>query len=196
MMTRPRIHIGRLDKRGRPVGAAVDPVPDIAAVSSEGDRRPAKVVAMGRIVIAAAVLLVAGVIAAVLSRRRPNPPSQGRVPVPRQLDRADFARPEAPWLVAVFTSETCDSCARATEKARLLESGEVAYDEIPWQSRKEIHERYRVEDVPLIVVADAEGVVQRSFVGAPSFADLSAAVAEAREPGSTPDPDLGLLHEE
>jgi len=151
---------------------------------------------MERVVIAAALMLVAAGIAAVLSRRRPNPPTQGRVSVPRQLDRADFTRPDAPWLVAVFTSETCDSCGRATEKARLLESGDVAYDELPWQRRKDLHQRYGVEDVPLIVVADAEGVVQRSFVGAPTFADLSAAVAEAREPGCTPDPNVGLLHDE
>jgi hypothetical protein len=149
-----------------------------------------------RVAIAAALVVVAAVAAAVLSRRRPDPPTQDKVAIPRQLDRADFARPDAPWLVAVFTSETCDSCARATAKARLLESAQVAYDELSWQSRRDAHDRYGITDVPLIVVVDAEGVVQRSFVGTPSFTHLAAAIAEAREPGSTPEPELGLLHGE
>ena len=148
-----------------------------------------------RVLIAAALFLAAVAVAAVLARRRPNPPTQDHVSVPRQLDRDDFARPEAPWLVVVFTSETCASCVRATERARLLESPDVAYEEISWQEGKQMHERYRVQDVPLILLADREGVVQRSFVGAPSFADLTGAVAEAREPGSTANPDLGLPHE-
>lgn len=151
---------------------------------------------MERLVIAAALIAVAAVVAAVLSRRQPDPPTQDKVAVPRQLDRADFVRPDVPWLVAVFTSETCDSCARATAKAKLLESPQVAYDELSWQSRRDVHDRYGITDVPLIVMADAEGVVQRSFVGTPSFAHLAAALAEAREPGSTPEPDFGLLHEE
>jgi hypothetical protein len=97
--------------------------------------------------------------------------------------------------VAVFTSETCDSCARAIAKASVLESPQVAYEEIPWQTRRDLHDRYRVDTVPLIVLADAQGVVQRSFVGTPSFTDLAVAVAEARQPGSTPDPDVGRLHD-
>jgi hypothetical protein len=78
----------------------------------------------------------------------------------------------------------------------LLESPQVAYDELSWQTRRDLHDRYGITDVPLIVLADTDGVVQRSFVGTPSFSDLAAAVAEARDPGSTPEPGVGLLHEE
>ena len=44
--------------------------------------------------------------ARVVRRRRRATP----YPIPRQLDRADFPRPDAPWLVAYFSSTTCDSC--------------------------------------------------------------------------------------
>jgi hypothetical protein len=148
-----------------------------------------------RVVIALVLMAVAAVVAGLLGRRRTDPPTQDRVAVPRLVDRGDFVRPEAPWLLAVFTSETCDSCARATAKARVFESPQVAYEEIPWQARRDLHDRYRVEDVPLIVVADAEGVVQRSFVGTPTFTDLAVAVAEVRQPGSTSSPDVGRLHD-
>jgi hypothetical protein len=45
----------------------------------------------------------------------------------------------------------------------------------------------------MVLVVDAHGVVQRAFVGATSATDLWAAVAEARDPGSTPERDLGTL---
>ena len=91
----------------------------------------------------------------------------------------------------MFTSATCESCARATAKASVLASPSVAYLEVPYQTRKDLHVRYGVEAVPCIVVADSEGVVRASFIGAPTATDLWAAVAEARNPGSTPEPELG-----
>jgi hypothetical protein len=113
--------------------------------------------------------------------------------VPTQLDRADFAEPGKPWLVAVFTSATCDSCAGVVPKVLALASPAVAVDDVPWQSRKDLHDRYAVEVVPLTVVAGSDGVVVASFVGEPSATDLWAAVAEARQPGSSPEPHLGEL---
>jgi protein-disulfide isomerase len=110
--------------------------------------------------------------------------------VPTQLDRADFdgggGPLSRPWLVAVFTSTTCESCERATAKAAVLASDAVAYQEVPFQERKDLHQRYGVEAVPTIVVADEEGVVRASFVGVPTATDLWAAVAEARQPGASP----------
>lgn len=144
-----------------------------------------------------AILLIAAavVVAVVLERRRPEPPTQPRRwAVPTQLDRADFPEPRRPWLVAVFTSATCASCERVVPKAQALASPEVAVTEVPYQSSRDLHERYAVDIVPMLVVADAEGVVRASFVGVPTATDLWAAVAEAREPGSSPEPHLGTPH--
>jgi thioredoxin-like negative regulator of GroEL len=131
------------------------------------------------------------VVALVVERRRPDPPTQAAWAVPTQLDRADFERPEAPWLVALFTSATCDSCAKAVEKAAVLGSAQVVVQNVEIGTKPDLHRRYHVEAVPTIVVADGEGVVRASFVGPPSATDLWAAVAEARQPGSSPEPDLG-----
>jgi cytochrome c553 len=136
---------------------------------------------MERVLIAVALVVVSAAAAFVLNRRRPAPPTQGKVPVPSQLDRQDFAGPDQPWLVVLWTSETCASCHEAAAKASLLAGPEVAYDEIPWQHRKELHDRYGIEDVPLLVLADAEGVVRLSYVGRPDFAELTAAVGAARD---------------
>jgi hypothetical protein len=144
-----------------------------------------------RFLIAGVLVVVAVAIAVVLERRRPEAPTQARWAVPTQLDRDDFDGGDQPWLVAVFTSATCDSCGRATAKAAVLASPSVAYQEIPYQQDKRLHERYHVEAVPCIVVADEDGVVRASFVGVPTATDLWAAVAEARFPGSSPEPGLG-----
>lgn len=152
---------------------------------------------MERLVLALALVVVASVVAAVLRRRRPAPPTQPRWQVPTQLDRADFGGGDRPWLVVVFTSATCDSCARVMAKVAVLESPAVAVQEVSYQDSagggrgRELHERYSIEAVPCIVVADEDGVVRASFIGVPTATDLWAAVAEARQPGSSPEPDLG-----
>jgi hypothetical protein len=135
-----------------------------------------------RVLLAVAGVAVAGAVAWVVQHRRPAPPTQGRWPVPTQLDRADFDRPDAPWFVGVFSSATCESCEKAVAQAMVLESAEVAVQEVEVGARRHLHDRYGVEAVPVTVVADAEGVVRASFVGPPSAADLWAAVAAARDP--------------
>src|SRR5438046_2528766 len=125
-------------------------------------------------------MAAAGGVAYYFQRRRPEPPTQARWAVPSQLDRDDFDGGVRPWLVAVFTPATCDSCAQVLPKARALESPEVSVVEVPWQTRRDIHDRYAVDIVPLLVVADPEGVVRASFIGTPTATDLWAAVAEVR----------------
>jgi hypothetical protein len=49
-----------------------------------------------------------------------------------------------------------------------------------------LHERYHIEAVPTLVIADREGVVRASFMGPMTATDLWAACAEARQPGSSP----------
>jgi hypothetical protein len=138
-----------------------------------------------RALVAALVVALAAVVAVVVERRRrPDAPAQGSSrawPVPTQLDRRDFDRPEAPWLVAIFTSATCESCAQAMTKARPLASEAVAVQEVEVTARADLHDRYSVKAVPTTVVADAEGVVRASFVGPPSASDLWAVVAGVRD---------------
>lgn len=130
---------------------------------------------------------IAGVVALVITRRtRVDAPTQPEsYEVPAMLDRADFARPEAPWLVAVFSSATCLSCQDAWDKAQHLESDEVVVQDIDAVERKDLHDRYAIDAVPMIVVADDEGVTRASFVGVPPAADLWAAMAELRDANST-----------
>lgn len=145
-----------------------------------------------RALVAAVVVLVAAAVAVVVERRRrPDAPTQGRTsgpwPVPVQLDRADFGGGDRPWLVAVFTSATCDSCQDAIGKAAALASGEVAVEEIEVGGRRDLHDRYGIEAVPTTLLADAEGVVRASIVGPVTAADLWSAVADVRAAASAGD---------
>jgi len=134
-----------------------------------------------RLLIAAAIVVVAVAVALIVRRRRPDAPTQPAGRAPTQLDRDDFERPDAPWLVAVFTSATCDSCADVVAKAAVLASDDVAVTDIEWQTRRDVHDRYRIDSVPLLVIADRDGVVRGSFAGPVTATDLWAAVAAARE---------------
>ena len=142
---------------------------------------------MPRELLVVALAAVAGAVAFVIQRRS-SPPAPTRTgwTVPDQLDRADFARPEAEWLVALFSSESCLACQGTWEKVELVESEAVAVQDVRFPAQRTLHDRYGIEAVPLVLVADAEGVVRSSFVGPPSAADLWASLAELRAPGSVP----------
>ena len=142
---------------------------------------------MERVIVAVVIVIVVGIVAAVARRRRvPDAPTQRRFRAPEQLDRNDFPRPDAPWLVVVFSSASCDVCAQVVAKAQVLECADVAVAEIEFGADRTLHERYSIDAVPTAVIADSQGVAVASFVGPMTATDLWAAVAEAREPGSTP----------
>lgn len=143
---------------------------------------------MTRLLIAVVIVAVAAVVAEVVRRRRvPDAPTQQRFNVPEQLDRSDFVRPDAPWLVVTFSSDTCDKCAEVVAKAAVLETAEVAVANIDFLAQRDLHERYQIDAVPTLVIVDSAGVTRKRFLGPMTATDLWAAVAEVREPGSTPD---------
>jgi alkyl hydroperoxide reductase subunit AhpF len=132
-------------------------------------------------VVAGAIAAVAVVVAALLNRRRrADAPTQPRYEHPRQLDRGDFGS-DRPWLLAVFSSATCHTCADVVRKAEVLASSEVGVVQVEYGAQRELHERYDIQAVPMVVLADAEGVVHVGIVGPISATDLWADVARARE---------------
>jgi hypothetical protein len=135
-----------------------------------------------RIVLAATLVVVALVVAWLLERRRrPEKPAGGRALVPQQVDRADFARPDAPWLVVVWTSRACDSCRGLIDKVMPLASDDVAVVEVEFQTARELHRRYGIEAAPVTIVVDDRGVTRASFAGAFAATDLWGTVAGLRE---------------
>ena len=140
------------------------------------------------VVVVVLVLVVAAGLAAWLLARRTSPePERGpRWSVPTLVNRSSFDRPDAPWLVVVFSSSTCLACQGVWEKVTALESDQVAVERVDAIEHKDVHDRYGIDAVPMTLVVDAAGQVRRDFVGPVTATDLWAAVAELREPGSVP----------
>lgn len=140
-----------------------------------------------QLIFVVAAMAVALAIALVLKRRKSDAPTQAGFEIPIQLDRNDFEDPHSPWLVVVFTSATCHTCTDVVTKAEVLSSSEIAVQRIDYTVNPALHKRYRIDAVPLLVIADVDGVVQKGFIGPLKAQDLWAAMAECRDPGSTPE---------
>ena len=135
-----------------------------------------------QILIVAGVAIIALGVGTIVQRRTPDAPtSLTQHTTPDQLDRNDFARPDAQWLVAVFTSATCETCKKVWTSTQLLESNEVAIQNIEVKDDAELHERYNITAVPSVVIADDTGVSRASFLGPPTSSELWAKLAELRE---------------
>ena len=104
-----------------------------------------------------------------------------------QVDRNDFAGPDVEWLVAVFSSATCHTCADVVRKAQALGSRDVVVHDVEYSAARDLHSRYDIDAVPVVLVVDRDGVVRTNFMGPVTATDLWAAVAECRDPRSHPD---------
>jgi len=140
------------------------------------------------LIIGLAIAAVVGVVAIVTRRRRiVDVPTQRNFSVPSQIDRADFGAPTQEWLIVVFTSATCPVCADVSAKAQALASRNVAVRIADFSNERAIHERYSIDAVPSVVIADTSGVVRHHLLGPVSATDLWASVAAVRD-GTEPHP--------
>ncbi len=136
---------------------------------------------MIRFVIVGVVVVVALLANLWQRRRRVDAPTQGASEIPSQIDRSDFVRPEASWIVLAFTSATCQTCSDIERKVRVLETSSVAIQILEFTAERELHKRYKIDAVPAVLMADASGVVQANFLGPVSATDLWAALARVRD---------------
>ena len=136
-------------------------------------------------IIASLILLFAAALSFFVRRRKPDAPSQTSHTVPQQLSRDYFGSAEKPWLLAVFTSSTCDACQDVATKAKVLASKDVVIQIIEFQEMPNLHARYSIDAVPTTVIADHRGVVQYGVLGPVTATDLWAAMARCRDPKSS-----------
>lgn len=136
---------------------------------------------MIRFVIVGVVVVVALLANLWQRKRQVDAPTQGASEVPTQIDRSDFVRPDASWIVLAFTSATCQTCSDIERKVRVLETSSVAVQIVEYTAERELHKRYKIDAVPAVLMADASGVVQANFLGPVSATDLWAALARVRD---------------
>lgn len=147
---------------------------------------------MTNLVVAAAIVAVVAVVATVMRRRgRVDAPTQREWVVPSQIDLDDVGSMRHEWTIVVFTSSSCHVCADVAAKARAVSSRYVGVAEFDYGRDRALHDKYRIDAVPTLVIADAEGVVRHHVLGPVSATDLWAAIAAVRDSGRAPDECVG-----
>ncbi|WP_419850555.1 hypothetical protein [Candidatus Poriferisocius sp.] len=136
---------------------------------------------MARTLIALGVIAGALAVTWLVRRFRTTAPTAPTYSVPTRLERWDFAQPSTEWLLAVFTSKTCSTCAAVAKAAESLADDSLAVQEVEFRRHGELHRRYAVDAVPLAVLADHTGAVCASMAGPTTAAELSALIASVRQ---------------
>ncbi len=136
---------------------------------------------MARTLIALGVIAGALAVAWLYRRFRPSTPTAPTYSVPARLERWDFAQPNTDWLLAVFTSKTCSTCAAVMKAAESLADDSLVVQEVEFRRHGDLHQRYTVDAVPLAVLADRSGAVCASLAGPAAAEELSALVASVRQ---------------
>ena len=139
---------------------------------------------MDRLLLVLGGVAIALLVASLLSRRKHPAPAANTHTIPRQLDRNDFHGTDRRWLVAVFTASSCATCAGVMERAKHLAGSQVCVQELELGAEAALHERYGIDAVPMLLIADQTGAVRRAFAGPTTAADLWASLADLREPRS------------
>ncbi|MAU39820.1 MAG: hypothetical protein CL501_03025 [Actinobacteria bacterium] len=126
------------------------------------------------------LILVIGVtafsVSALANRRKPDSPSVPRSILPYQLDRSDFSEPDIEWIFVLFTSETCDACDLVVNEVSKISLSNVVVQNIDFAVNKSLHARYEIDSVPILLLADRQGIVQWSFAGVPPSIAISEAL--------------------
>lgn len=129
------------------------------------------------LIIMAIAAAAAIALAAWQQGQRRAAPTVARGEPPTSLDRRDFRSPDAPWLIAVFTSATCSSCAAVLTELRTHDGTEVVVVDVEIGDEPALHSKYGIESVPTAVIADVTGNAKLAFVG-PLGPDHRAALGE------------------
>ncbi len=120
---------------------------------------------LARLVVASAVIALAGLVALLFNRFR----SQGHpsVTVGEVGDRPG---------VVLFTSGDCSTCKRAIDR---VEAEDIAFREVTYELESHRFETWGVLAVPLTVILDRRGAVVAVLPGVPKIKRLRRAVEAA-----------------
>ena len=85
--------------------------------------------------------------------------------IPGHLSREDFNFLNEPWLVVIFSSESCETCKPVVTEGMKLTSLGVAIQEVTAETNKSLHEKYDIDAVPMLLLVDKFGLVRSSHLG-------------------------------
>ncbi|MBF82545.1 MAG: hypothetical protein CL522_03995 [Actinobacteria bacterium] len=107
------------------------------------------------------------VVAYIANNRRTDSPSVPKSSLPIQVDRNDFDKPDKEWLLVFFSSESCSSCIQVREVLKDITLNSIHIQEVNFPQEKNLHTRYAIDSVPIVLIANSEGVIIWSYAGVP-----------------------------
>ena len=107
------------------------------------------------------------IVAYIANNRRTDSPSVPKSSLPIQVDRNDFNMPGMKWLLVLFSSESCSSCIQVREILSEIPLNSIHIQEVSFPQEKNLHTRYAINSVPIVLIANLEGVVIWSYAGVP-----------------------------
>ena len=96
--------------------------------------------------------------------------------IPGHLSREDFNFLNEPWLVVIFSSESCETCKPVVTEGMKLTSLGVAIQEVTAETNKGLHEKYDIDAVPMLLLVDKFGVVRSSHLGPSDFDEVKKSI--------------------
>ena len=96
--------------------------------------------------------------------------------VPGHLSREDFGFLKEPWLVVIFSSASCETCKPVVTESMKLTSLGIAIQEITAETNRDLHEKYDIDAVPMLLLVDKFGVVRSSHLGPDNFDDVKKSI--------------------
>ncbi|MBN39682.1 MAG: hypothetical protein CL457_03315 [Acidimicrobiaceae bacterium] len=107
------------------------------------------------------------IVAYIANNRRTDSPSVPKGSLPIQVDRRDFDMPDMKWLLVFFSSESCSSCIQVREILSGIPMNSIHIQEVSFPQGNNLHSRYAINSVPIVLIANLEGVVIWSYAGVP-----------------------------
>jgi len=96
--------------------------------------------------------------------------------IPGHLSREDFGFLYEPWLVVIFSSESCETCKPVVAEGMKLASLGIAIQEVAAETNKGLHEKYDIDAVPMLLLVDKFGVVRSSHLGPINFDEVKKSI--------------------
>tara|TARA_B100000929_G_scaffold155973_1_gene123580 strand:- start:7320 stop:7748 length:429 start_codon:yes stop_codon:yes gene_type:complete len=96
--------------------------------------------------------------------------------IPGYLRREDFGFLNEPWLVVIFSSESCETCKPVVTEGMKLTSLGIAIQEVAAETNRGLHEKYDIDAVPMLLLVDKFGVVRSSHLGPIDFGEVKKSI--------------------
>ena len=96
--------------------------------------------------------------------------------IPGHLSREDFNFLNEPWLVVIFSSESCETCKPVVTEGMKLTSLGVAIQEVTAETNKGLHEKYDIDAVPMLLLLDKFGVERSSYLRPSDFDEVKKSI--------------------